>query len=81
MAPGVEVPVVAVVDEPLRRDFAFGLLIGAAGVVADEHALAAQQGRAHRLEVAEVEAARADGFDADALLHLLGRVVGAAEQA
>ena len=80
VAPGVEVPVVAVVHEALRGDLALGGLVGAAGVVADDQALAAQQRRADGLEMIEVEFARADGLDADAAVHLLGGVVGGAEQ-
>ena len=81
MAPGVEVPVVAVVIEALRRDFPFGDLVGAPGVVADHQALAAEQGGADRLEMVEMELAGADRLDADAALHFLDRVVGGAEQA
>ena len=81
MAPGVEVPVAAVVVEALRRDLAFRHLVGAARMVADQQALSPQQGGADALEVVQVQFARTDRLDADAALHLLGRVVGAAEQA
>ena len=81
MAPGIEIPVVAVMVESLRRDFPFGHLVGASGVVSDDEALAAEQGRADGLEMIEMEFAGADGLDADAALHFLNRVVGGAEQA
>jgi hypothetical protein len=81
VAPGIQVPVVAVVDEALGRDFAAGGRVGAAGVVFDDEAPAAQGGGADGLEVFELEAARAHGLDADAPGDFGGRVVGAAENA
>jgi len=50
-------------------------------MVADEQALSPQQGGADALEMVQVQFARTNRLDADAALHLLGRIVGAAEQA
>jgi hypothetical protein len=79
MAPGVEVPVVAVVDEALGGDFPAGGLVSAAGVVFDDEALAAQGGGSNGLKVLKLEAACANGLDADAAGNFGGRVVGGAE--
>src|SRR5690606_24111867 len=54
VAPGVEVPVLAIVDEALGGDVALGFLALAAGVVADVEPLAAQQGGADVFEVVEL---------------------------
>jgi hypothetical protein len=81
MAPGVEMPVVAIVVEALGRDFAFAHCVGAACVEADDQALPPQERRADGLEVVEVEFAGTDALDADAALQFLGRVVGSTEQA
>src|SRR5206468_4441180 len=43
VAPRVEVPVLAVVHEPLRRDLALGLLVARAAPVAHEEPLAIEE--------------------------------------
>ena len=81
MAPGVEVPVAAVVVEALRRDLTFHHLVGVARMIADQQPFSPQQGGADALELLHVQFAGSDRLDANATLHLLGRIVGAAEQA
>ena len=79
MAPGVEVPVVAVVNEALGGDFPAGDLVSAAGVVFDDEALAAQGGGPDGLEVLQLEAAGTNGLYADAAGDFGGGVVSSAE--
>lgn len=62
----VQVPVVAVVDQALRRNLAVAVLVAAAAVVLDHQAPPAQQRGAHGLEVRQVQAARAHRLHADA---------------
>jgi hypothetical protein len=81
VAPGVEVPVLAVIHEALWRDFALGSLAAAAGKVGDGQALAPQQRRADFLEMGQLEFAFTEADDQHAAADLLGGVVGAAEQA
>ena len=50
MAPAVEIPVVAVVDEPLRRDDALGSLIALAPVVDEVQLVPLQRGARQRLK-------------------------------
>jgi len=78
--PGIEVPVVAVIDQALGRDLALGGLVVVAGVVANEEALPAQQGGADGGEVIEGQVPHLHAEHAHALLHLGGGIVGAAEQ-
>lgn len=69
-----------VVDQPLRRDLALAPLVAPAAVVVDQQPAPLQQGRAHGLEVRQVDLARPDGLHADAA-HDFGAGVGAhAEQ-
>jgi len=81
VAPGIEVPVLAVIHQALRRDFALGGFAAAAGEVGDGQALAAQQRGADLLEMRELELAFAQAHDQDAAADFLGGVLGAAEQA
>src|SRR5690606_34671305 len=50
VVPGIEVPVVAVVGDPLRRDRAPGLLVGRAGAVVERQLPALQHRRTHGAE-------------------------------
>src|SRR3546814_14166502 len=54
LVPGVEVPVVAVVGDALRRHRAPGLLVGGAGAVLERQPLARQHRRAHEIGRAHV---------------------------
>ena len=81
MAPGVAVPVLAIVDEPLRADLALGALVGAAAHVRDPQPLAVEHGVRDQLEVRQRDLARTEVDDADPPLHLLGAVLARAEQA
>lgn len=67
VAPGVQIPVVAVVGEALRGDFAAAGFVALAVVVIDLEAVALQDGAGEGLKVAEVFLARGGGKDADAL--------------
>lgn len=80
VAPGVEVPVFAVMDEALGRDLALGFLVATAGVVSDRKSLTTQQRRADAFEMGELHAAFADADDQYPLADFFGGVVGRAKQ-
>src|SRR5687768_792296 len=77
VAVAVDVPVVAVVHEPLRRDLALGLAVVLAVVMADPHARALEQRRRDDAEVRGFAFAALGLEDADALHDLLPRMVAA----
>ena len=79
VAVGVQVPVVAVVHQALGRNLTLAALAGAPALVVDDQALAAQQGRAHGLEVRQVQLARPHGQHPHTTGHV-GRHRGAAAQ-
>ncbi len=66
VAPGVEIPVVAVVDEALGGDFAAGFGVAATAEITDGKALAAQHGIRHGLEISVGGRASGNAQDADA---------------
>ena len=70
VAPGVEVPVVPIVHQPLRREGAAGLFVVAPAAVVDGDALALQQGAGDALKV--LCGHRAGGVGEDA--HPLGDI-------
>src|SRR5438067_12806572 len=78
VAPGVEVPVVAVVHEPLRRHFALGLLAASAVVVADPESGALEHRGGGDAEMLRVAGAALGSADADALPDVLPRVIARA---
>ncbi len=80
VAPGVEIPVVAVVDQALRRDFALAFFAAATVVVTNLQALTLEQRRGDELEVLQVALALGGVQNADAFRDFLGCVVLAAEQ-
>ena len=79
MAPSVAVPVLAIVDEPLRADLALGALVRAAAHVRDVQPVAVQHRARDPLEVRQRELARAEMNDADAALDLVGRMLARTE--
>lgn len=70
VAPGIEVPVVAIVGKPLRGDFARAGLVALTVVIFYKEPLALQDGAGRGLEVVQVCCASRHGQDADALLRL-----------
>ena len=68
MAPGIEVPVVAIVGEPLRRDFAFAGLAAVAIVILDDEPFALQYGSGDALKESHVFSASSHSQDADAFV-------------
>src|SRR5215472_17330952 len=79
VAPGVQVPVVAVMHEALRRDFALGDAILVAVVVADEEPRASQERGRNDAEPGSVTFPALGLKDADALLDFFPGVIAAAE--
>src|SRR5687768_11425301 len=79
MAIRVEVPVVAIVDQALRRDLALGLAIFLAVVVPDPQARALEERRGDDAEVRRLALAALGQEDLGALADLLPRVIAAAE--
>lgn len=67
MAPGIEIPVVAVVDEALRGNFTGAGLVALAVVVVDAQSVTLQDGMGNGLEVPRVFAPRGDAQKPDAL--------------
>lgn len=81
VAPGVEVPVVAVVGQALRRDFALAGVALAAGDVFDAEAAPFHEGGGDVLEVLRRVVAGGGAQDADAPGDVVGRIGGAFEHA
>src|SRR5689334_12867349 len=75
VAPAIEVPVVAVMHEALRRYLAHRLLVLLAVVVADPELGALQHRGCDDAEVLWIAGAALGLEDADALLHFLPRVI------
>src|SRR5581483_4649073 len=80
VAPGVEIPVVAVVHQALRRDGALGLLVFLAVVVPDPELRALEHCLRGDAEVLGVAGAALGLEDADAALDFLPGVVARAEE-
>ena len=80
VAPPVQVPVVAVVDEALRGDFALGHLVARAVPVRELEAAPAEDGGGDELEMLRLVAPRPERDHADAPAHFLGRMVAHGEQ-
>ncbi len=80
MAPGVHVPVAAVVHQPLGGKVAFGFLPAAAGVVGNGHLPAREYGLGDAREVFGIGAARPHLYHLDALFHLVDVVLGRTQQ-
>ena len=79
VAPSVEVPIVAVVDEALRGDFAFGGAVFAAVVVPDEEPRTLEEGRRDDAEPGGVTFSALGLEDADPLLDFLPGMITAPE--
>src|SRR4051812_16803344 len=81
VAPGVEIPVVAVMHQALRRHFALCLLVVLAVVVADPELRALQHGGCDNAEILWIAGAALGLEDTDALLHFFPRVIAALQDA
>src|SRR5687767_4505054 len=79
VAVAVDVPVVAVVHEPLRRDLALGLAVVLAVVMPDPHARALQNRGGDHAEMPRLRFAPLGLENADALLDFFPGMVAAAE--
>ena len=77
VAPGVEVPIAAVVHEALRREPALGVLVTRAAVVEHAEPVTFDHRTSDLAEGVEIDDARRAGEDADAARELgaTGRVV------
>lgn len=80
VAPGVEVPVIAVVDEALRGNLAAGALATGPGEVEEMEAAAGEQSGADGLEVLGGDRSGGDGQDADATHEFECGSIGGAEE-
>lgn len=74
-------PVVAVVDQPLRRHRAFAGLVAAPATVGDRQPLPSQRRGANGLEVRQVQLARPDGLYTDAAGEVGAAVAALCQQA
>jgi hypothetical protein len=75
MAPGVQIPIVAVVRKSLRRNDALSFFVPGTRVVADGQPLALEQCTRCDFKVAQGQCPPSHVQDADAALYIVGRVL------